>query len=51
VVGWMRINGHRTEFIGLVGDRWRIREIPHACRVLLEEIPLPFHYMPGAKDA
>jgi hypothetical protein len=44
VVGWMRQNATRTEYIGLIGDRWQIQEIPHARAIRLEEIPAAFHY-------
>jgi hypothetical protein len=49
VVGWMRVNCTRTEYIGLCGDRWQIEEIPHADRVPLRELPTGFDYLEGAE--
>jgi hypothetical protein len=49
-IRWASDSCEQREYIGLVGDRWQSREIPHWRTVLLEEVPLPFHYLPGAME-
>ena len=49
VVGWMRVNGTRTEYIGLCGDRWQTLDLPYAHRVYLIEAPIGFEYLGGAE--
>lgn len=44
VVGWMRKTATLTQYLDLMGDRWRTKEIPHASEILLEEIPPAFAY-------
>lgn len=48
MVGWMRVDGTRTEYIGLCGDRWQILDIPYADRVRLDEAPIGLLYIPAA---
>ncbi len=43
----MREDGLRTEYIGLLGDRWQTLDIPYADRVRLVEMPIGLMYIPG----
>jgi hypothetical protein len=45
----MRVNGTRTEYIGLCGDRWQTLDLPYAHRVYLIEAPIGFEYLGGAE--
>lgn len=35
----------RTQYIGLIGDRWQTLDIPYTHAVLLEEPPVGFEYL------
>lgn len=50
MVGWMRVNCTRVEYVGLIGDRWQTLEIPHDDAVHLAEPPIGLHYLAGADD-